>query len=150
VWRKIAPCPLAEPKTLGDKVGLLWIGAEYYATPQDFLAEAHKMGVSRRIKAVPRGFKVGEHWVFLAHPRLKQVNVVEGYGDDAQAKVEYIAGVFQVFKPTGIEKIVTDVQAKDHAEMQKLRDAGITPVIVPADDPDHMARGHKAEEAELI
>jgi hypothetical protein len=149
VWRKSARCPLADPDKLGDKVGLIWIGAEYYATPADFMAEAHKMGISRRIKAVPRGFKLGEHWVFLAHPRLRSVTV-SYEATPMHTALEWIAGVFQVIRPTRIEKIITDVQANDREEFKKLIDAGITPVIVPADDPDHAARGSKAMEAELI
>ena len=119
-------CPLAKP-AFGDKVGLIWIGAQFYPTPAHFLHEANTMGVSRRIKAVPRGFEVGKHWVFLAHPRVKQ---------DPDTG-EWQGGVFAVFRPTAIEKIITESESTDEAFMAKLIEAGIEPVVVPDNDPDH-------------
>ena len=66
-------CPAATPERLGEKVGLLWVGEQFYPTPSSFAVEAASMGVSRRIIAMPRGFKVGESWVFLAHQKIKEV-----------------------------------------------------------------------------
>src|SRR5262249_154168 len=57
-------CPVANPERLGDRVGLLWIGARFYPTPASFTVEAIEMGVSRRITAVPRGLELGKTWVF--------------------------------------------------------------------------------------
>jgi hypothetical protein len=119
-------CPAADPGRLGERVGLLWIGARFYAMPADFMAEATAMGVSRRITAVPRGFELGKTFVFLVHPRMKQT-----------ADGDWIGGVFHIFKPERIEKIVTETQAQDETEMHKLADAGIRPVIVHDDDRDH-------------
>jgi hypothetical protein len=65
-------CPAANPERLGDRVGLLWVGARFYPTPESFAAEAREMGVLRRITAV-HGFELGKTWVFLAHPRIKQL-----------------------------------------------------------------------------
>lgn len=63
------PCPLCmRPDSIG-RAGLLWIGERFYKTPEDFIREANELGVSRRISAVPRGFKVGETWILLAHPK---------------------------------------------------------------------------------
>jgi hypothetical protein len=83
-------CPAADPIVLGDRVGLLWIGAKFYPTPADFMAEACTMGVSRRLVAVPRGFKLGETWVFLAHPRSKRSSIRRPADDllDAGGKYE--------------------------------------------------------------
>jgi len=127
-------CALAHPERLGDRVGLLWIGAEFYPTPGDFTWEALQMGVSRRLRGVPRGFEAGKTWVWLAHPRIQK---------DGE---EWLGGVFQAIRPDRLEKIVTDIEACDADEMAKLAAAGITPVIVPHDDPDH--RGKDAEPAE--
>ena len=52
---------------LGERCGLIWIGEQHYKTPQEFMREAAKMGVSRRITAVPRDFEIGETWVLLGH-----------------------------------------------------------------------------------
>lgn len=126
-------CPLAHPEELGDQVGLIWVGTAFYPTPDVFAREANEMGISKRISTVPRGFEVGKHWVFIAHPRVKWH--IEGEGDDAQQIWE--AGVFRVFKPTAIEKIVTETQSKDELEMERLKRRGITPIVVPDDDMDH-------------
>jgi hypothetical protein len=133
-------CPAANPEMLGERVGLLWIGEQFYPTPSSFSKEAAEMGVSRRITAIPRGFKVGETWVFVAHPKVKEMV------DTETGDVTWIGGVFRIFKPERIEKIITDVEAKDEAEMQKLRDAGITPIIVPAGDKDHTGTVYDKDE----
>lgn len=125
-------CPLATGAAMGDKVGLLWIGERFYKTPSSFQIEAAEMGVSRRISAVPRGFKVGESWVWLAHPKVKENPPTEPGGD-----VTWTPGVFRVFKPTRIEKIITETMSRDENLMIKLTEAGFTPVIVPDDDKDH-------------
>lgn len=118
-------CPAASPDEFGARVGLLWVGEKFYARAQDFLEEASRLGISKRIAAVPRDFKLGETWVFLAHPKV--VTTDDGVGP----------GIFRVFKPTAIEKIVTATQANDEAAMTELRKQHITPVVVPDNDPDH-------------
>jgi hypothetical protein len=124
------------PEMFGERVGLLWIGADYYPRPSDFSEEAQRLGVSRRIKAVPRGFKLGETWVWLAHPKVKRI-VGEDDRDD-----QWIGGVFHVMRPTKLEKIVTESQSHNEVEMTKLREDGITPVVVPDDDKDHQGSVH--------
>jgi hypothetical protein len=115
-------CPAAAPEQLGERVGLLWIGRQFYPTPASFLHEAKTLGISRRISAVPRGFKVGVHWVFLAHPD------VPPFGGPA---------IFSIFRPTAFEKIVTETQAHDKEFMADLTKRGICAVVVPDDDKDH-------------
>lgn len=126
-------CPAADPASLGERVGLLWVGTAFYKTVGDFLDESSKLGISRRINAVPRGFVLGEHWVFLAHPHAitNQPSGVQG------EKPTYTAGIFRIFKPTAIEKIVTATEAQDEDEMTALQLRGITPVVVPDSDLDH-------------
>lgn len=145
-----ATCPIIAycPLRFEQKQGLMWVGGGFYKEPGDFIKEAHEMGISKRISAVPNGFKVGETWVFLAHKKAGRkkvaVDVVEGRDEltdqavrlEQEKEVEAPA-VFYSFKPTRIEKIVTETQSKDEAEMQKLKERGITPVAVPDDDPDH-------------
>src|SRR4029453_596753 len=58
-------CPIAD--AVIQEVGLLWVGEKFYPTPHSFAAEAQEMGISRRISALPRRFKLGETWVALAH-----------------------------------------------------------------------------------
>lgn len=61
-------CPAATPALMG-RVGLLWIGEKFYPRPVDFLTEASKLGISRRLSAVPREYRAGETWVLFAHPK---------------------------------------------------------------------------------
>ncbi len=58
-----------------DRAGLLWIGEKFYKSPADFLAEGASMGLSRRISALPKDFKVGETWVYFAH--RKTISAIE-------------------------------------------------------------------------
>lgn len=120
-------CPLANlAALLGHRAGLLWIGAQFYPTPEHFVQEAHRQGISRRIAAVPKDFQVGETWVLLAHPLGAR---------DAEGTP--CPGVFYLFRPEAVEIIVTESQARDPAFMAGLQRRGLTPVVVPDDDPDH-------------
>lgn len=114
-----------------ERVGLIWIGTQFYPTPGHFLQEARTMGVSRRLKSVPRDFVLGETWVFFAHSHLKQVTNAE------TGLTEWIGGVFQIFKPTRLEKLVTETQSQDADEMAALAKKDITPIVVPDNDRDH-------------
>ena len=99
-----------------DRAGLLWIGEQFYPTPQVFLKEANEMGVSRRISAVPTDFEVGKTWVFFAHRKTFKDNCPECFGaglfEDDDCPVcqgdgsVYTAGAFHAFKPTAIEYVI--------------------------------------------
>lgn len=127
---RMLPCPVENPDQMGERVGLLWIGTAFYRTPAAFIEEGAALGISRRIVAIPRGFKLGESWIFFAHPHVKQTI-------DADGKGTWHAGVFRIFKPDRIEKIVTRSESRDADAMEKLAKAGITPIVVPDDDKDH-------------
>jgi hypothetical protein len=101
---------------------------------------AREMGISRRISAIPRGFRLREHYVFLAQPKMKEIV------DPQTGDVHWIGGVFRIFKPALIEKIITVGQSHNEAEMKKLELAGITPVIVPDNDSDHRGSVYDNEE----
>jgi hypothetical protein len=151
-------CPLCmAPHELGDRAGLLWIGAKFYKYAEAFDREAAELGVSRRISAIPRGFKMGETWILFAHPRaittplncgkcnaLTSVHLIKG-GLGAvelicprcgQKEPAYRPGIFKVWRPQRIEVILVDSQrGSDLAKEYEAK--GITPVFVPDDDPDH-------------
>jgi hypothetical protein len=165
VERNYVACPLCDEPEQMTKAGLLWIGEAFYATPSLFVQEARELGISRRIAKVPRDFKLGETWVLLAHPKTirlpdctecKHIASVHtekqcGVGGCTCKKPNfYKPAVFQVFKPSAIEKIVTDEQAKDTEAMDALRKKGITPVVVPANDPDHQGTAYDKEQEELF
>jgi hypothetical protein len=141
-------CPLCmAPHELG-RCGLLWIGEQFYKTPADFDREAAELGVSRRISAIPRGFKVGETWILFAHPKAV-LSYVEVESDNPLVAVleserllflekrrVFKPGIFKVWRPARIEKILPE-SLRGSAEAADLAAVGITPVFVPDDDPDH-------------
>ncbi len=113
-------CPLRT-----DTIGLLgWVGDKFYS-PQSFTDEASLLGVSKRISAVPRGLQLGKTWCFLAHKQA-------GFKDNHS-----VPAVFFMFKPSRIEKIVTEADFKDTEKMDKLRKQGITPVPVTDTEEHH-------------
>jgi hypothetical protein len=141
-------CPLCKNPESMDKAGLLWIGEKFYKTPADFIKEGVEMGFSRRIKAVPQGFKIGETWVLLAHPKTVVCSACDGTGwvasTDEHCKnceAGRRPGIFFVWRPQRIEKIVLESQ-RGSEEIEALEKRGITPVYVPDDDPDHQGNVH--------
>jgi hypothetical protein len=112
--KQCPPCILDHPP---ERMGLLWIGEKLYPTPQDWIDEGMTMGISRRIKSIPRDFKVGETWVAVAHIKAipKSISVLDGQ-PDLPAK----PAIFQVFRPTHIEYVVREKDGKKKlADMQK-------------------------------
>lgn len=99
-------CPVGLGRLQG-KHGLLWIGEKFYSTPHLFLAEASKRGISRKLSALPKGFKLGETWVFLAHRRAI-VHTDAQPDDNGKLQIQYTPGVFSVFKPAGVDIVIAD------------------------------------------
>ncbi|MGH9649184.1 MAG: hypothetical protein ACRD3I_01810, partial [Terriglobales bacterium] len=93
--------------------GLIWIGGSFYPTPGDFMLEANRMGVSRKLPAIPKDFKLGETWEYLAHREA-----VTRYEDAPRADIQGTAvpetvkvlspGVFTMFKPRRIDLVIAD------------------------------------------
>lgn len=137
-------CPLcANPEMLG-RAGLLWIGEKFYKFPGQFIKEGVEMGFSRRIKAIPQGFKVGETWVLLAHK-----NAIKNMAADAAPSPEpfYKPGIFYVWRPERVEKIMLE-STRGTEEIEALEKRGITPVFVPDEDVDHKGNVHDDLERE--
>lgn len=123
-------CPLVVPGDIG-RAGLIWVGEVFYKNPADFLHEARLMGISRRITAIPKGFKLGETWVLLAHRKAIQTEtVIESgllKGTDATA-ITWTPAIFAIFKPTAMEYVVKGGETE--AELERLVRRGLTPVEV--------------------
>ena len=132
-----AGCPVnvVNLETIG-RAGLLWVGEQFYKTPDLFEREANELGISRRIAAIPRGFELGHTWVLLAHPKEFPPTPQDP---------EYRPGIFRLFKPERIEQIITHEQAKDPAVLADLEKRHITPVVVPAGDKDHQGSVYDEE-----
>jgi hypothetical protein len=112
--RKLFESAFAAPCVYGDatcsmgpnapeKAGLLWIGEQYYATPDAFLQEAAILGISRKLPAIPRGFKVGETRIYLAHSKAIAYEGLNGEGIIATKP-----GVFASFIPTSVDLVIDD------------------------------------------
>lgn len=86
-------CSLCRPPE--GKHGLLWVGEKFY-TPGSFLQEAVTRGISKRIASFPKGFKIGETVVYLAH---KKAIPTEG---------ESLPAIFTAYRPSRVD-IVVDV-----------------------------------------
>lgn len=151
-------CPLSGSVIASiGRAGLLWIGEKFYPTTAEFTTEAAKLGISRRISAIPRGFKVRETWVLFGHPKGADCADCDGRGEDLTEPTDgvpkcrtckgtgRVPGVFRLFRPTAIEKIITESMASalSSAEVRQLSEQGISIVIVPDDDPDHQGSVHR-------
>lgn len=133
-------CPICHHVASMGKVGLLWIGAQFYPTIEAFEAEAKTLGISRRISSnqLPRGFEIGKSWVLFAHAR----GVIKATGDLTAA---YVPAIFRVWKPERIERIYTESQRGSDA-VQADEKRGITPVFVPDNDRDHQGSVYDKDE----
>jgi hypothetical protein len=118
-----AGCPLrpASLQTI-NRAGLLWVGGAFYDSPETFNREARELGISRRVQQLPRDFKVGETWVFLAHRHA----IPAGVSVDGQPA--NTPGIFSVFRPQAIEYVVSGKETPE--TLRRLAARGITLVRV--------------------
>jgi len=126
-------CPICHSDALPGKQALMWVGEKHY-TPESFIAEANQMTVSKRIATVPNDLILGVTLVLLAHPLA-----VRGF--DKETGKHGKPGIFYAFTPKRVEKIITNQATAE--EIEKLKKRGITPVVVPHDDPDHNPQAKK-------
>jgi hypothetical protein len=110
------------------QAGLVWIGEKFYPSPQDFLQEAREIGISRRIGAVPKDFKLGETWVLLAH--RKAIPEIHMWDPDVESepKQEWTPAIFSVFKPTAVEYVVKGDETEE--DLERIVKRGLTPIVV--------------------
>lgn len=146
---RIRPCHLCDPQD--QPAYIMLVGAGNYKTPADFLEEAHRMGISKRIPFIPKELKLGSTVVYLAHPKACEVKesvalqqamaIVEGVETtqpkllEAEKVVKGL-GIFTAFIPQRVEKLVweSELDDKKREEMEKR---GITPIPIPDGDKDH-------------
>jgi len=106
---------------------LMFVSKNYYS-PESFVEEAVEMGVSKRIapNCLPKNFKLGEDWVFLAHREVAYVASLEAGA--LQAEAVYKRAIFYAFKPTRLELLLwKGTSSKTIREYEK---AGYTVVLV--------------------
>jgi len=127
-------CPLHDPHNLPFKrAGLLWVGEKFYPKAEDFLDEAAKMGISRRLNHLPHGFRLGETWVMLAHRRA--------IGDKA--------GIFSLFKPERLEYIVRGDEDNDKLALMEKRGWTLVKVIREGEGEIEVKTGGNGEDEPL-
>lgn len=118
-------CPIGRALNGGElgRAGLIWVGEMHYPTPEDYIEESRKYGVSRRINMdqVPRGFEIGKTWILLAHSKAI---VKAEFGQP----VEYKGCIFSMFKPDRIEVICDGTETAE--EVDRYLERGLTPVFV--------------------
>lgn len=118
-------CPVCRPRN--DRAGLMWVGAKYYS-PHSFMAEANKVGISKKVNAIPRDFKIGEHLIYLAHKQA-----VYDWND---LKSPATPGIFASFKPTRVDVVVGDAENVPDRAMaikERLGDKANIIVVRPAE-----------------
>jgi hypothetical protein len=103
---------------------LLWVGTSHYKTPRKFTHEAARLGISKRLPHVPRGFLINKTRIFLAHaqaawdPELFQPT----------------PGIFATFVPTAIEYVVSNHD--DTGKLENLQTKGVSLVTIDRIDPE--------------
>lgn len=117
-----------QPETIEEKIryGLMWVGKKYYS-PDSFINEAMKHGISKRIATIPRNIEYGKTWILLAHQEAN----TKTYKDKKTntMKTKNVPAVFYAFRPKRIVKIINKKQAKDKKYLENLKKRGITPLI---------------------
>lgn len=117
-------CPIARgiDNALEGMAGLIWVGEKYYPTPKSFIKESNEVGISRRLNSVPHAFVLGKTWILLAHRRAIQEPLAMG------KEPKWIPGIFQIFKPTGLEIICDGTETEETIAQYEQR--GLTPVRI--------------------
>ena len=119
-----------------EEAYLMWVGAEY--TPFNFKIEAHALGVSKRIHAIPTNLRLGKDIVYLAYLKLIPIdNQRFLFPLGPQDNKATAPGIFYGFIPDRYEYIMTETQAKDKEKMDLLKRRGIVVITVPDGDTDH-------------
>ena len=106
-------CPMNDLIGMG-MAGLIWIGEKFYPTAEHFRIEAQRMGISRKIPAVPTDFKIGRTWIFFAHRKAIPYK-------DSEGELQWYPGVFMATRPTNFDLVIDDAtEVPKYAE--KLQD----------------------------
>lgn len=132
-------CVLADAN-LGalSPAGLIWVGEKFYPTPDDFRREAARMGVSRRIPAVPKDLALGSTWVLLAHRTAIAARheggcpwsgARETADDCPEGCVDAGPGIFYAFQPSRAEYVVTGSESEEELDSLEARGLDLVEVV---------------------
>ena len=160
--RDESACPVCRNREDFGPHLLLWIGRAHYS-PESYLEEGRRLGVSRRLSAMPKGLVLGETWVLLAHLDAVQPKMPEACSRCGASEHQHgpeqdqlrwnssapecpvcgefdppkpTPGIFCAFVPRAVELILKQSDATPE-RVEKEAKRGVTVVAVPDDDPDH-------------
>ena len=110
-----------------ERAGLIWIGEQFYPTPQAWEREAEELGICRRIRSVPRDFVLGQTWICVAHRKgIKRRS-------PGTNLVELAPAIFHAFRPTVIEYVMRGDESQ--SELDAMTKRKIKPIIVQHAEP---------------
>lgn len=129
-------CPICHPENNDrNAYGLMWVGSRYY-TPESFILEAERMGVSKAIPNIPKDLVFGESLILLAHSDVYEYDPIDEDNIIYYDIDEKYSGVFYAFVPQRVEMLIWESDATDE-RLAELEGRGITPIIVPDGDVAH-------------
>lgn len=112
-----------------EAVWVVSINVNNYPTVESYVSEAKEQGISRIIKQLPRGFKIGTSWVFLLHPNCFRREVIQDEGElFEKPKTVKEPGIIAVFKPKAIQYVCKGGESDKF--LLGLAEKGVTPVNV--------------------
>ena len=120
-YARCVTCAMAY--AMPKRAGIMWVGTKFY-TPESFIAESVKMGLSKRLPTIPRELlkNMGNVRVYLAHPKACL---------DAEGKPA--PGIFSSFIPQRVEYVVKGNETPE--ELGKIEQRGVELVkVVPIAD----------------
>jgi hypothetical protein len=152
-------CPICHTENNDQaRYGLMFTSTRYY-TPESFIEEANRMGVSKAIPFIPKDLELGKTWVLCAYSKTpdiddpdfleakklwesKRNSLVANANEPLEEMPEPPEknAIFYAFMP---ERIEMPIWKKDATEekLKELEDQGITPIIWDEEDPN--AEHHK-------
>jgi hypothetical protein len=124
----------------------MWVGKKFY-TPEAFVEEADKHGVSKAIKQIPAGVVLGKTWIMLAHPQgfkdleapdfQEKWSLWDSRGQEGPEPLpETYPAIFYAFIPQRVETLIYESDATPE-KIKELEGRGITVIIVPDKATDH-------------
>jgi hypothetical protein len=121
-------CPVCTPSLLnGNDILLIWVGKQFYKTPEDFMGEAVKQGISRHVKTFPRGFRIGTHWVFLAHVEA----IVKELDGKTTGEIELMKKQLRAARKRKDRDTVEEImnELAGYGKIKRIRKDGVTRLV---------------------
>mgnify|MGYP001576503549 CR=1 FL=1 len=110
------------------RYGLMFVSSQKY-TPETFVKEVIKQGISKRIPEVPKGLILGKTWVLLASQKVPRNFKVAQNGLAAEEPTEFMEAIFYGFIPQRVEMPYWK-GAMSKEQLDLLQAQGVTPVPI--------------------